>query len=195
MTRPPATARKNSKSAIAEAGAERVTVLKITEAQAAYQKRRAAGVCASCVKLAAQGRVHCRACGLARRKLTSARRRKQARLAAGCCPRCTGPLTVGRLSCADCLSDRQVARRERIAAWRARGRCLKCGKARDTSRLHCAHCRAQSVRYKQQNARDGFCSCGRFRADGRKSCEACLTLRRNALRRRRAAKAALTGAV
>ena len=36
---------------VAEAGAERVTVLKITEAQAAYQKRRAAGVCALCFKL------------------------------------------------------------------------------------------------------------------------------------------------
>ena len=146
------------------------------------------GVCASCVNRAAPGRVHCRTCGVARRKLTSARRRKQTRLAAGRCPRCTGPLTVGRALCAGCLSDRQVARRERKARWAAGSKCLKCGHVReDPARLHCGHCRAQGYAYKAQYVADGFCPCGRFRAPGRQACETCLTLRRDAQRRRRAA--------
>ena len=160
--------------------------LSCLRAQDAYQKRRAAGVCASCVARAAPGRVHCRACGVARRKITSAKRRNQTRLAAGLCPRCTAPLALGRVSCAGCLSDRRVARRARKAKWATANLCMKCGGAREDTRLHCAHCRAQSYAYKKQYRVDGLCQCGRFRADGRQSCESCLRIHREYQRRRRA---------
>ena len=165
--------------------------LSCMRAQDAYQKRRAAGVCASCVARAAPGRVHCRVCGVARRKITSAKRRNQTRLAAGLCPRCTAPLALGRVSCAGCLSDRRVARRARKAKWATANLCMKCGGAREDTRLHCAHCRAQSYAYKKQYRVDGLCQCGRFRADGRQSCESCLRIHREYQRRRRASCAIL----
>ena len=162
----------------------------------AYLKLRAAGVCATChVTRAAPGRVHCRACGLARRQITSDQRRKHTRLAAGLCPRCTSPLAEGRQTCAGCLSDKRAATRARLTRWAAAGLCMKCGKAReDPSLLHCFHCRAQSARYKKRYAADGFCGCGRFCVPGRKACETCLRVHREYQRRRRAAaKAALPG--
>ena len=158
-------------------------------AKVAYQKRRAAGVCVSCVELAAPGRVHCLPCGAALRKLTSAQRRKQTRLAAGRCPRCTGPLAFGRQSCADCLADQRAAQRERKARWEAAGLCSKCGDAlrEDPALRQCAHCRTRGTAYKKKYRADGLCSCGRFCAPGRLSCVGCMRIHRESQRRRRAA--------
>ena len=113
--------------------------------------------------------------------------RRQRRKAAGQCPTCTAPIAVGRLKCADCLADKCAENRERKASWAASGRCLKCGHAREDARLHCAACRKQGYAYKARYRADGLCSCGRFVAKGRKSCAACLTLRRDGKRLRRAA--------
>ena len=122
-----------------------------------------------------------------RNKLASARRRSQRRKAAGQCPTCTAPIAVGRLKCADCLADKCAENRERKANWAASGRCLKCGKPREDARLYCAACREQGYAYKARYRADGLCSCGRFVVKGRKSCAACLTLRRDGKRLKRAA--------
>ena len=168
------------------------------------ERARAGGLCVRCLRGPPLGdRAVCKRCrdryevrrislkiGRKRaRAHDTAQRRNQARLDAGQCPRCTAPLAIGRTKCAGCLSDKRASNRERKATWAAAGLCLKCGHVReDPALLHCGPCRAQSARYKKQYAADGFCQCGRFRADGRKSCEVCLTRWRDAQRRRAAVK-------
>ena len=182
-----------------------------SDAARRHQRRRdralASGVCIRCAKQTPMaGRRICRTCrgryelrrltlivGRKRaRQYETDRRLKQRRLEAGQCPRCTAPLAFGRLSCADCLADKRAANRERKAHWAAGSKCLKCGHVReDPALLQCDHCRTQGYAYKKRYQADGFCQCGRFRAFDRRACAACLALRRNAQRRRRAGRYAI----
>ena len=171
--------------------------------RARHARRRAAGRCTQCgVRVPVPGKkgcIPCRAVAAWRRADTRAQKRADARdhtpdgrrtnrrFAAGQCPRCTAPLTDGRMKCADCLGDQRAANHERRARWAAAGRCTKCGHAReDPALLQCEQCRMQGYGYKRKNRAAGFCPCGRFREPGRQSCRGCLSLHRDAQRRRRA---------
>ena len=169
--------------------------------KARYARRRALGVCVKCgVRVPVLGKQVCLTCRAVderrraekRRSQSSEWRRTQRRLDAGQCPICTAPVAFGRLLCADCLADKRAANRARKAKWVAAAACTKCGHAREDPALrYCAHCRTQGYAYKKRYLLDGLCSCSRFRAPGRKSCETCLWLQRDAQRRRRAAAKAI----
>ena len=127
-----------------------------------------------------------------KRALATSRRERLA--AKGRCPSCGDPMPIGaeRVTCDRCLRYRRKSMSQLHAERASRALCARCGGATDPGLKMCGICLKKQRERLKRNHIDGFCRCGAFRAPGRMSCERCLRYGRLNIRRRRAAKAALT---